>query len=62
LVANPSVNRPGSLPESHRAHGEEIYDYDALDNVRRVAGYPNGLGGYVQDHRYQYDAKQESIN
>ncbi|MCO5094655.1 MAG: RHS repeat protein, partial [Xanthomonadaceae bacterium] len=43
-------------------YGEEIYDYDALDNVRRVAGYPNGLGGYVQDHRYQYDAKQESIN
>lgn len=39
-------------------YGEEIYDYDALDNVRRVAGYPNGLGGYVQDHRYQYDASQ----
>jgi len=39
-------------------YGEEIYEYDALDNVRRVAGYPNGLGGYVQDHRYQYDAGQ----
>ena len=39
-------------------YGAEIYEYDIQDNVRRVAGYPNGLGGYVQDHRYQYDTNQ----
>lgn len=39
-------------------YGEEIYDYDVLDNVRRMAAYPNGLGGYVQDYRYQYNASQ----
>ncbi|MCX7557740.1 D-Ala-D-Ala carboxypeptidase family metallohydrolase, partial [Xanthomonadaceae bacterium JHOS43] len=36
--------------------GEEIYDYDVLDNVRRAAMTPDGLGGYVQDYRYLYDA------
>ena len=39
-------------------YGEEIYDYDVLDNVRRMAAYPNGMGGYVQDYRYQYNANQ----
>ena len=36
-------------------YGEEIYDYDILDNVRRMAVYPNGMGGYLQDYRYQYN-------
>jgi RHS repeat-associated protein len=35
--------------------GEELYEYDALDNVRRLAVYPNGSGGYVLDYRYQYN-------
>ncbi|HET9049230.1 MAG TPA: RHS repeat domain-containing protein [Chiayiivirga sp.] len=35
--------------------GEELYEYDALDNVRRLAVYPNGSGGYVLDYHYQYD-------
>ena len=39
-------------------YGEEIYDYDILDNVRRMAVYPNGMGGYLQDYRYQYNASQ----
>ena len=39
-------------------YGEEIYDYDILDNVRRMAVYPNGMGGYLQDYRYQYNANQ----
>ncbi len=34
-------------------YGEEIYDYDVLENVRRMAAYPNRLGGYVHDYRYQ---------
>lgn len=34
-------------------YGEEIYDYDVLENVRRMAAYPNGLGGDVHDYRYQ---------
>ncbi|MCX7556712.1 RHS repeat-associated core domain-containing protein, partial [Xanthomonadaceae bacterium JHOS43] len=36
--------------------GAELYDYDILDNVRRAAMTPDGLGGYVQDYRYLYDA------
>ena len=36
-------------------YGEEIYEYDALDNVRRLAVYPDGLGGDVMDYRYRYD-------
>jgi RHS repeat-associated protein len=34
--------------------GEEVAEYDVLDNVRRLASTPNGSGGYVQDYRYQY--------
>src|SRR5690606_36160924 len=35
-------------------YGEEVYAYDALDNVRRMAGYPDGAGSYVLDYNYQY--------
>ena len=41
--------------------GEELYDYDVLDNVRRMAVYPNGSGGYVQDYRYQYSPTTQHL-
>ena len=39
-------------------YGEEIFDYDALDNVRRAAIYPLGGGSYLLDYRFVYDANQ----
>lgn len=39
-------------------YGVELYEYDLLDNVRRMAGLPNGQGGYAVDFRFQYDASQ----
>jgi RHS repeat-associated protein len=39
-------------------YGQEVTEYDVLDNVRRLAGVPNGSGGYGQDYRYQYTASQ----
>lgn len=42
-------------------YGEEIYEYDPLDNVRRLAAYPNASGGYVLDYRYQYSASSNRL-
>ncbi len=39
-------------------YGVELYEYDALDNVRRMAGLPNGQGGYAVDFRFKYNASQ----
>ena len=39
-------------------YGQEIAEYDVLDNVRRLAGGPNGTGRFLQDYRYQYTASQ----
>ena len=39
-------------------YGEEIFDYDALDNVRRAAIYALGGGSYLLDYRFVYDANQ----
>ena len=48
----------GSLANAPYLYGEEIFDYDALDNVRRAAIYPLGGGSYLLDYRFVYDANQ----
>jgi len=32
-------------------YGQELVEYDVLDNVRRLAGGPNGTGGYGQESK-----------
>jgi YD repeat-containing protein len=39
-------------------YGQELIEYDVLDNVRRLAGAPDGSGGFLQDYRYQYNTLQ----
>ncbi len=41
--------------------GEEVYDYDVLDNVRRMAVSPKPNGVYEQDYNYQYDPTNQHL-
>lgn len=40
----------------------ELYNYDPLDNVRRMGVFPNGLGGYLQDYYYTYSTSNQRLD
>ena len=40
----------------------ELYDYDPLDNVRRMGVFPNGFGGYLQDYYYTYSTSNQRLD
>ena len=37
-------------------YGEELFEYDPLDNIKRTAMAPTGGGGYLRDYRFVHDA------